>query len=86
MTTTPAGALRETYERIGLAASVDRVSISGGDGDDAFHLDDTSAELTIDGGNGADRFQIGQLFGANRTIRPSRPATRCAWCRPPAAS
>ncbi|MGL6250011.1 MAG: hypothetical protein ACRC3F_03725, partial [Billgrantia desiderata] len=39
-----------------------RVTVNGHDGDDVFVVDDTSALMTLDGGNGNDRFQIGQIF------------------------
>ena len=42
------------------------VLVNGLDGDDAFALDDNSSSMTIDGGNGNDIFQIGQLFTAYR--------------------
>ncbi len=40
------------------------VLVNGLDGDDAFALDDNSSSMTIDGGNGNDIFQVGQLFTA----------------------
>lgn len=50
-------------ERINYGADMNgRVTVNGHDGDDVFVVDDTSALMTLDGGNGNDRFQIGQLF------------------------
>src|SRR6185437_670038 len=40
------------------------VLVNGLDGDDAFAFDDNSSSMTVDGGNGNDLFQIGQLFTA----------------------
>jgi Ca2+-binding RTX toxin-like protein len=47
---------------------VERISISGSFGDDYFAVDDTAAEITLNGDEGADTFQIGQLFRSPRTV------------------
>ncbi|MDR5907395.1 hypothetical protein [Franzmannia qiaohouensis] len=39
-----------------------RVTVNGHEGNDVFVVDDTSALMTLDGGAGNDRFQIGQIF------------------------
>ena len=51
------------------------VQIFGRKGDDRFALDDNSAILTIDGGQGDDSFQIGQMFVAPRVV-PQIPVQR----------
>ncbi|QDT02164.1 Bifunctional hemolysin/adenylate cyclase precursor [Rubripirellula lacrimiformis] len=45
---------------------VERIIVNGGVGDDRFAVDDTSAEVTINGEEGNDTFQIGQLFRSER--------------------
>ena len=47
-------------------ASLEGLAIHGRAGDDTFSLDDNSAPTTIYGGEGADRFQVGQLFQSPR--------------------
>ncbi len=41
-------------------------------GEDRFYSDDTSAIMTIDGGDDDDFFQFGQLFGSPRVSLPDR--------------
>ncbi|WP_294608493.1 hypothetical protein [uncultured Roseovarius sp.] len=43
-----------------------RLTIEGQGGNDHFYSDDTTVITTIDGGEGNDVFQIGQIFGENR--------------------
>ena len=38
----------------------------GYDGNDEFYVDDTTVIVTLDGGEGYDKFQIGQIFGTKR--------------------
>ncbi|MDH3308749.1 MAG: hypothetical protein OEO77_14700, partial [Acidimicrobiia bacterium] len=44
-----------------------RLNVFGFDGDDTYFSDDTSVIVTLDGGAGADDFQVGQIFGTHRT-------------------
>ncbi|WP_293776173.1 hypothetical protein [uncultured Oxalicibacterium sp.] len=54
-------------ERINYNETVNgRLLVNGLDGDDAFYVDDNSTITTLDGGSGKDRFQFGQVFGADR--------------------
>jgi Ca2+-binding RTX toxin-like protein len=53
-------------ERINYTG-VERIVINGGLGNDYVAVDDTTAEITINGEGGADTFQIGQLFASQRT-------------------
>ncbi|MDA9858821.1 hypothetical protein N9D23_11935, partial [Rubripirellula sp.] len=46
---------------------VERIVVNGGFGDDKFAVDDTAAEITLNGESGNDTFQIGQLFRSQRT-------------------
>src|SRR6185503_18857924 len=46
---------------------VERISVSGGFGRDHFVSDDTSAEVTLNGDEDNDTFQIGQVFRSPRT-------------------
>jgi hypothetical protein len=40
-----------------------RLTVHGMGGNDAFFSDDTTVIVTLDGGEGDDTFQIGQIFG-----------------------
>ncbi len=56
------------YERIDYDSSINaRLRINGLGGDDTFYSDDNATITTIDGGEGKDTFQFGQLYGAERT-------------------
>lgn len=62
-----AGGYLGQVERLNYGADMNgRVRINGLGGDDRFYVDDTGTMFTLDGGAGDDRFQIGQLFGADR--------------------
>ena len=64
----------QTAERVNYDFTLNRgVQIFGRKGDDRFALDDNSATLTIDGGQGDDSFQIGQMFPAPRVPGGSDP-------------
>jgi len=53
--------------RINYDMNIDgRLTVAGGAGNDYFAVDDTSAIITLDGGDGDDEFQIGQLYGSKR--------------------
>ncbi|HSC16224.1 MAG TPA: hypothetical protein VLI71_13960, partial [Gammaproteobacteria bacterium] len=53
----------QQVERINYDWAVNgRLLVSSGAGDDEFYVDDNSAITTLDGGQGADLFQIGQVF------------------------
>ncbi len=66
----------DAVQRINYDAALNgRLSVFGLGGNDDFYVDDNSANTTLDGGAGFDRFQIGQIFGtardeANGTIAP----------------
>ncbi|MEO1639795.1 MAG: hypothetical protein AAFU41_11175 [Pseudomonadota bacterium] len=54
----------DTAQRINYNNSInDRLTLEGLEGDDVFISDDNSTLMTMDGGEGADDFQFGQLFG-----------------------
>ncbi len=56
-----------SVQRIHYDAAVNgRVAVYGFDGNDEFYVDDTTANMTLDGGEGFDHFQIGQIFGTKR--------------------
>ena len=61
---TSASAQRVNYD----TAVNGRVQVLGLGGNDYFASDDNSATTTLDGGAGADTFQIGQLFGTKRDV------------------
>ena len=51
-------------ERIDVGGSINaRVTINGHDGADRFVVDGSSTVMTLDGGRGDDRFEIGQQYG-----------------------
>jgi len=57
---------QQEFERINYDSSINgRVLINSWAGDDVFIVDDNSAMTTLDGGQGDDTFQIGQVFGEN---------------------
>src|SRR6185503_18421065 len=75
---------RPAVERINYDWTVNgRLLVSSGDGNDKFYVDDNSTITTLDGGRGADLFQVGQVFGtnpngytyANGTVDPRTVAT-----------
>ena len=52
------------FERINYDETINaRVTVNGWDGDDFFFVDDNSAIMTLDGEDGVDTFQIGQVLG-----------------------
>ena len=53
-------------ERINYNASLENIIINLYAGDDQVIVDDSSAYFRIDGGEGADYFQIGQIFNSPR--------------------
>ncbi|MFU8842101.1 MAG: hypothetical protein ACNA8R_15550, partial [Nitriliruptoraceae bacterium] len=54
-------------ERINYDAAINgRLEVFGMGGNDSFATDDNSAITTLDGGQGDDSFQIGQLYGTQR--------------------
>ncbi len=77
------GAYADTYERVNYDRTINVLRINGHGGEDRFYADDTSAIMTIDGGEGDDYFQIGQLFGSPRVsageCTPGLLADPCAW-------
>jgi hypothetical protein len=58
------GVQQENYERVNYDASINVLEVKGWGGDDRFFVDDNSAITYLDGGEGADSFQFGQLFGS----------------------
>ena len=70
----------DLVQRIHYDAALNgRVAVYGHNGNDEFYVDDTTATVTLDGGEGYDKFQIGQIFGTKRDqngIRIRLPATR----------
>ncbi|MEH6644767.1 calcium-binding protein [Sulfitobacter sp.] len=55
-------------ERVNYGATLERLIVNGHGGDDIFAVDDTAAEMTLNGGAGADQFQVGQLFRTARNV------------------
>ncbi|MGH3630886.1 MAG: hypothetical protein ACRDTP_06970, partial [Mycobacteriales bacterium] len=55
-------------ERINYDNAINgRLSVYGLGGNDYFAVDDNAAPTTLDGGDGADSFQIGQVYGMSRS-------------------
>ncbi len=61
------GGFAETYERINYDTSIELLRVNTAAGDDRVYVDDNSALTVLDGGTGADLFQVGQVFGTPRT-------------------
>ncbi len=62
-----ADGFRDALERIDYNESINaRIRIETGLGDDLLVLDDNSAMMTLDAGEGNDTFQVGQIFGTKR--------------------
>ena len=60
-----------SLERINYDRTINgRLRLNGLDGSDYFYSDDNSTITTLDGGDGEDNFQFGQVFGSER-IGPS---------------
>ena len=58
---------QDAVERINYGEDINgRLIVNGLDGDDSFIADDNSSITTLDGGDGVDYFQIGQVFGNPR--------------------
>ena len=57
----------QQVERVNYDAAINgRLTVYGQGGNDVFAVDDNSAITTLDGGEGNDNFQIGQLYGSKR--------------------
>jgi Ca2+-binding RTX toxin-like protein len=63
----------DEYERINYDRTMNVVHVNSGSGEDRFYADDNSAITILDGGEGDDFIQFGQMFGAARTS-PDRVA------------
>jgi hypothetical protein len=77
-------------QRIGYDTALNgRLSVYGLGGNDVFASDDTTVNVTLDGGAGNDSFRIGQIFGSKRDVTgggllaqdvfPSMVATTRGW-------
>ncbi len=68
-----------TAERINYDGSIDAgVAIHGRAGADEFVFDDNSTTMTVDGGDGNDSFQLGQMFQSERVSTPAAIAAVAA--------
>ncbi|MHC5112285.1 MAG: beta strand repeat-containing protein, partial [Planctomycetota bacterium] len=66
----------DQVERVNYDQNInDRLVVNGLRGDDRFVADDNSATTTLDGGDGEDSFQIGQIFATLRTAESANIAT-----------
>src|ERR1044071_1791751 len=62
--------LRVTSERVNYDQSMNAgLTLNAQGGDDLFAVDDNAAFTTLNGGAGADKFQIGQMFASPRDVR-----------------
>ena len=61
------GGFGSAFERINYDTTVGVLQVNGLGGNNSFYVDGNSAITEIDGGNGNNRFQFGQLFGTDRT-------------------
>ena len=53
-------------ERVNYNKSIEQLTVDGNDGDDQFTLDDNWAATALNGGDGQDHFQVGQIFKSLR--------------------
>lgn len=58
----------QPFERVNYNTNLEKITVEGQAGDDQFYIDDTRAKITINGGDGNDFFQIGQLYKTQRTV------------------
>ena len=66
----------DQVERVNYDENINaRLIVNGLGGDDMFVADDNSAITTLDGGEGNDTFQIGQVFGTLRDAQAGVAAT-----------
>jgi Ca2+-binding RTX toxin-like protein len=61
----------QPVERVNYDVNLESITINSLGGDDQFYIDDTRAEVTINGGDGNDFFQIGQLYQTPRFTDPT---------------
>jgi Ca2+-binding RTX toxin-like protein len=54
-------------DRVDYDSTIDALVVEGVAGDNRFVLDDVAAPLTLNAGDGNDRFQVGQIFANPRT-------------------
>ena len=50
-----------------------RLSVNGLSGNDAYFVDNTTVTTTLDGGDGNDSFQVGQMYGLTRDSLTANP-------------
>ncbi len=71
----------QAVERINYDTGINgRLNVNGLGGNDYFAMDDNSATTTLDGGNGNNTFQIGQIYGLFRDsseICGGAPSSTC---------
>src|SRR5262249_10249679 len=60
-------AVDQPVERVNYDEHLEHIHLDAGAGNDSVYIDDTRAQLSIDGGPGNDFFQIGQLYQTART-------------------
>ena len=71
-----AGTSPPQVERVNYDANLNgRLIVEGLGGNDYFAVDDNSAITTLDGGAGDDNFQIGQIFGSQRSVGANLAST-----------
>ncbi|HEY3486388.1 MAG TPA: hypothetical protein VGK49_13445, partial [Ilumatobacteraceae bacterium] len=69
----------DLVQRIHYDAALNgRLAVYGFRGNDHFYVDDNSATTTLDGGEGFDYFQVGQIFGTKRDQSPVANADQLA--------
>jgi hypothetical protein len=72
-----AGGGFDQVERVNYDENInERLVVNGLEGNDTFVADDNSSITTLDGGEGADRFQIGQVFATLRTAEAAKFSIR----------
>ncbi len=67
LATGPAGIVPGALQRVNYDTGVDELAVQALDGDDRFLVDATTVPATLLGGDGADSFTLGQIYGSERT-------------------
>src|SRR5262249_7142510 len=57
----------DPVERVNYNNNLEAITVNTGAGDDQVYVDDTRASITVNGDEGSDFFQVGQLYQSRRT-------------------
>ncbi|WP_139261206.1 calcium-binding protein [Fibrobacter sp. UWOV1] len=63
--------LNSNIERVNYTQGVDVLNVNANGGDDQVYIDGTAQTTNVDGGAGADKFYVGQLYNSDRVTGTS---------------